>query len=233
MSWTETTHAGADALARELAASLAIIISHAIETRGRAVLALAGGRTPFPVYRLLAELPLAWDRVTLLCTDERWVPADHAARNERELAAAFAPAAGVRILLLVPPEPGDAPDVHCADASLAQVAEPFDAVLLGMGGDGHFASLFPGATELARGLAVDAPDALVVHPEPLPPEAPFARISLSLPRLLNARRLLLVICGEGKREVLQRAQRGNDASALPIAALLHRPGSPLEIHWNP
>lgn len=233
MSWTETRHASSDALARELAASLAIIVSRAIELRGRAVLALAGGRSPFPVYRLLADRPMAWDRVTLVCTDERWVPAEHPARNERGLAAAFAAAEGVRILPLVPAQPGAGADAHGANASLAKVAEPFDAVVLGMGADGHTASLFPGAAELGAGLDMHAPHALVVHPDPLPPEAPFARVTLSLPRLLHARRLLLIISGEGKREVLDRAQRGNDPSALPIIAVLHHPGSRLEIHWSP
>ncbi|HRQ66359.1 MAG TPA: 6-phosphogluconolactonase [Xanthomonadaceae bacterium] len=233
MSWTETAHADASALAQALAAGLGDTISHAIEARGHAVLALAGGRTPFPIYRLLAALSLPWHKVTLLCTDERWVPADHPARNERELAAAFTSARGVRILPLVPSLPGDDAGTHIAESSLAQVTDAFDAVLLGMGGDGHTASLFPGAPELGVALEPHAAPVIELHPDPLPAEAPFPRISLTLPRLLNTRRLLLVLQGEGKREVLHHAQAAADPVALPVAAFLHHPKAKVEIHWSP
>jgi 6-phosphogluconolactonase len=233
VSWTEITHGDGDALAQALAASLGKTIRHAVEGRGHAVLALAGGRTPFPIYRLLAELPLPWSKVTLLCTDERWVPADHPARNERELATAFTSARGPRILPLVPSAPGDDADTHTAESSLAQVADAFDAVLLGMGGDGHTASLFPGAPELGVALEPQAAPVITLLPDPLPPEAPFPRVSLTLPRLLNTRRLLLILQGEGKRAVLRRAQAAADPGDLPVAAFLHHPQAKVEIHWSP
>ena len=127
------------------------------------------------------------------------------------------------------------------DASLAQARtllaahpEPFDAVLLGMGADGHFASLFPGAANLADGLALDSGiDAIATLPDPLPPEAPFARISLSLPRLLRAREIHLVVTGEAKRRVLRQAQQQDAGSGLPIAALLHARTRSVQIHWSP
>src|SRR5690606_18283240 len=99
--------------------------------------------------------------------------------------------------------------------------QDFDAVLLGMGADGHFASLFPGAANLADGLAPDSGiDAIATLPDPLPPEAPFARISLTLPRLLRAREIHLLVSGEDKRRVLRQAQQ-QDACRHPVAALLH------------
>lgn len=232
MAWTETLHPDAEALTAALARELALVIEQALAERGRAVLALAGGRTPFPLYRRLAETPLDWPRVTLLPTDERWVQAEHPASNLREMRSAFAVARGLRLLSLTPVEPPGKPSAEFALAALAEVAAPFDAVLLGMGGDGHFASLFPGAAELDAGLH-GTPDALVVHPEPLPPEAPFPRISLSAGRLLNARRLLLAVTGETKRAVLQRAQAQDDARALPICAMLHQRQVALEVHWSP
>lgn len=232
MAWTETLHPDAEALTAALARELSGVIEQALAERGRAVLALAGGRTPFPLYRRLAETPLDWPRVTLLPTDERWVQAEHPASNLREMRSAFAAARGLRLLSLTPVEPSTKPGAEFALAALAEIASPFDAVLLGMGGDGHFASLFPGAAELDEGLQ-GAADALVVHPEPLPPEAPFPRISLSAGRLLNTRRLLLAITGEPKRAVLQRAQAQDDARALPICAMLHQSRAPLEVHWSP
>ena len=234
MSWTDTSHPDAAALAEAIAGLLAEAIRAGVSQRGQAVLALAGGRTPFPVYRRLAEVVLDWPRVTLLATDERWVDHDHPACNTREIRTAFAAATGVRVLPLTPVAPGPNASARHARATLASLPGPFDAVLLGMGGDGHFASLFPGAAELRTGLDPANPDdALVVHPEPLPPEAPYARISLSASRLLRTRRLLLVATGAAKRAILDRAKARPQSIALPISALLHDDSAQVEIHWSP
>ncbi len=232
MSWTETLHRDADALATTLAEELARIVADAVAMRGSASLALAGGSTPFPIYRRLAAMELGWSRVSLIPTDERWVQAEHPASNLRAMREAFAAASGVRLLSLTPIEPHNSAKATFALNALVELANPFDAVLLGMGGDGHFASLFPGASELEAGLRGDA-GALVVHPVPLPSEAPFARISLSLERLLNSRRVLLAVTGHAKRAVLDRAQTANEPQALPICAMLHQQRLPLEIHWSP
>lgn len=234
MSWTETLHRDTDVLAESVAGTLAAAIRTGLAERGRAVLALAGGRTPFPVYRRLAQAELDWSRVLLLPTDERWVDQDHPACNAREMRAAFAAADGVKIMPLVPQVAGPIAETERADQILADLADPFDAVLLGMGADGHFASLFPGAASLAAGLDPLGPDdALVVHPDPLPPEAPYPRISLSTARLLRTRRLLLAATGASKRDVLDRAQARPDPFNLPISALLHDPAAQVEIHWSP
>jgi 6-phosphogluconolactonase len=234
MSWTDTIHPDADALAAALADILADAIRAGLAERNRASLALAGGRTPFPVYRRLAEVALDWPRVSLLATDERWVEPTHPASNTRELHAAFAAATGVRVLPLVPAEPGPFADAAPARATLAAFTDPFDAVLLGMGVDGHFASLFPGAAELQHGLdPACQDDALVVHPDPLPREVPFPRISLSRARLLRTRRLLLAATGSAKRVILDLAKARPDPLCLPISAVLHDDSAKVEIHWSP
>ena len=104
-----------------------------------------------------------------------------------------------------------------------------------MGADGHIASLFPGASNIAAGLDLaGTADAIGILPEPLPPEAPYPRISLTLPRLLRARDIHLVVTGEDKRRVLRAAQQQDGAAGLPIAALLHaRTAAPVRIHWSP
>lgn len=234
MSWTETLHDDGDALVETLATRLASLCRDAVAARGRALLALAGGRTPLPIYHRLAREALDWRAVTVVPTDERWVAHDHPASNRRELAAAFADATGIRLGALVPAHPGDVPDTAQARLTLADCRGDFDAVLLGMGNDGHFASLFPGAANLGEALAFDnADDACVIHPDPLPPEAPFARVSLTTARLLRTRALWLAITGGRKLSVLRDAQATCDPQRLPIAALLHAPQAHLHIHWSP
>lgn len=222
----------------ELYDSVAMLLTQAagdgLRERGRAVLALAGGNTPMPIYRHLAVSGLDWPRITLLPTDERWVAPDHPASNLRAIGAAIG-AAGANHRSLAPPEPGPEPDTEIARRSLADLAEPFDAVLLGMGADGHFASLFPGAPELARGLDPETTaGALVTVPDPLPPAAPFPRVTLTLARLLDTRRVILVIRGQGKLAVLRAAARPDaDPRRLPVAALAQHAGNALEVHWSP
>ena len=250
MGWIERDYADAATLVAGVAGVFEAACRDAIAQRGSAWLALAGGRTPLPVYAHLARAQLD-GRIDAVPTDERCVPHDHPACNLRNLREAFATEAsaadafarhsregGNDELGNIAAHPITAADGDI-DASLAQARallaahpEPFDAVLLGMGGDGHFASLFPGAANLADGLALDSgADAIATLPDPLPPEAPFARISLTLPRLLRARAVHLVASGHDKRAILRRAQQEPQAP-YPVAALLHAPAS-IHIHWSP
>ena len=232
MPWIEHDHADVGALVAHVTEVFVDACREAIHARGQAWLALAGGRTPLPVYAQLSAAGLG-GVVSAIPTDERCVPHDHPACNLRALREAFAADADI-VGNPLTREDGD------VDASLAQARallavnpQPFDAVLLGMGADGHFASLFPGAANLAEGLATESGiDALATLPDPLPPEAPFARISLTLPRLLHAKQIHLVVTGADKRAVLRHAQAHPD-SAFPVAALLHAPGHHVHIHWSP
>jgi 6-phosphogluconolactonase len=230
-----TPHANADALATAVADALAAAIREGITARGEAWLALAGGSTPFAAYRRLAAMDLPWSTVHLVASDERWVPATHDKRNERALADAFAAAKGVTIHPLVPATDtaflaGDAGVT--ADASLSPLAHrAFDAVLLGMGADAHFASLFPQVTPASALDAGHRAPVVALTPDPLPPEAPFPRISLTLSRLVATRSLLLMITGDAKRAVLESA-RTRPATDAPIHALLAA-APHLAIHWSP
>ena len=206
----------------------------ALKARREAWIALAGGSTPMPIYARLAGMELDWTRVTAVATDERWVPADHEASNGHQIRRRFA-GTGLRVASLVPDDARGAANVDHADQTLAALTGPFDVVVLGMGNDAHFASLFPHSPALPAGLDPHASDnALVVVPDPLPPEAPFARVSLTLAKLLATRSLMLVIAGQAKREALERAARAEaDPHRLPAAALLRAAGKKLEIFWSP
>lgn len=227
-----TCHGDAETLHRVVAGRLAEVAARAIDDHGRARLALAGGSTPMPIYRRLAALPLDWTHISLLPGDERWVAHSDPASNLGAMREAF----GDRpadFRPLTPADPGPEPDLATGLASFRTLGG-LDACLLGMGADGHFASLFPGAPELGQGLDPDHPDPLiVVHPRPLPPDAPYPRLSLTLGAILASGELLLVIRGAAKRHLLERAAEPGRDAALPIFELLKRAGDRLEIHWSP
>lgn len=236
MSVVEHAYPDAHALATALAATLARTVDEALAARGHALLALAGGRTPLPAYRALAS---RWygradaARIVVVPTDDRCVPHAHPASNVRELRAILDDA-GVRVEALTTANGDPERSARYARAVLADYPQPFDAVVLGMGADAHTASLFPGAPQLAAGLdPASSVDALRVDPDPLPADAPFPRISLTIARLRRAHALHLVVTGEAKRAVLAAAQADPDARQRPVAAILHAPGVPVHVHWSP
>ena len=235
MGWIEHDYPDTDALIEQVAQELQHACRQAIRERGSAWLALAGGRTPLPIYARLAASSCD-GTITAIPTDERCVPHDHPACNLRALRETFARNAGITTESITREDGDEAASLAQARALLALKAQPFVFVLLGMGADGHFASLFPGAANLAEGVAMHGGlDAIATLPDPLPPEAPFSRISLTLPRLLRAREVHLVVTGEDKRRVLRQAQQQDQGGAIPypVAALLHARDHRLQIHWSP
>lgn len=234
MAWVIHEHVDVDTLAASVATVLQDKCGEAIALRGQALLALGGGRTPLPLYRRLARCPLPWSQVTLLPTDERCVPHDHPACNLREIGAAFAVADGVQRQGLTPPNGDPEWSERYARAAIAHHPQPFDAVVLGMGMDGHTASLFPGVPELPAALDTASEiDACRIDPQPLPPEAPYPRVTLTVARLLRARSLHLYISGADKRAVLERALQSRDVLRYPIGAFLHADDARLHVHWSP
>lgn len=233
MPWIEHDYASSEALVTQLVDVLAHACNRASGEARSAWLALAGGRTPLPIYAALATA-LPSTSMTVVTTDERCVPHSHPASNATALRTSFAAHPGIVVNPLTREDGDERASLKQTLAMLALNPQPFDAVLLGMGTDGHFASLFPGAANLAEGLALDSHrDAIATLPEPLPPEAPFARISLSLPRLLHAREVHLVVTGAEKRRVLRQVQHeGLVGSPYPVAALLNARDHRVQVHWS-
>lgn len=236
MAWVEHDYPDAATLAAGVAEALESACRAALAAHGTAFLALAGGRTPLPAYERLAAAELR-GRIALVPTDERCVAHDHPACNLRALRAAFAPqsahGASFQVNALTREDGDAAASLAFARDWLAAHPQRFDAVLLGMGGDGHVASLFPGADNLEEGLAPDSLQPVIaLRPDPMPAEAPFERISLTLARLLHARAVHLAVSGMQKREVLARAQR-EPRGALPVAHLLHATATTVHLHWSP
>lgn len=234
MAWIEHDYADTAALTEAVAGHLHTACVDALRARGRALLALAGGRTPFPIYRALATETISWSNVVAMPGDDRCVAHAHAASNVAALREAFAAAEGLRIEALTVADGDAQASLRHARDMLARHRDAFDAVVLGMGEDAHTASLFPGAEALPTAMAMDArEDAFLVVPDPLPPEAPFPRITLGFARLLRARGLHLIVTGARKREVMRAAQATHDPLRMPISALLHAPDATVHIHWSP
>lgn len=232
MSFKLIRHANADNLIEHLAHSMAEDIDRALTLQGRAFLALAGGRTSPPVFRRLAAQTRAWSNVHVVPSDERWVDHDHADCNLRQMQEAFVGADGIRWLSLTPAQCSGPVDARIGEASLRAHPEAFDLTMVGMGVDGHFASLFPGAPTLGAALDLHhTKSCIAIEPNPMPSAGPHLRVSLTLSRLLRSDRVLLVITGTDKLAVLERAQQGD--RSLPVSALLaaHHPAA--EIHWSP
>lgn len=156
-----------------------------------------GGSTPFPILKDLARMPLDWTRVTVWPGDDREVPEDHPASNTGKVRALLEPAGAEVVALTV----------------MEQVPR-FALAWLGMGADGHIASLFPNTDPRAN----DPERIRRLTPDPLPPEAPFDRITLTIPALLHSDELLFVIRGDEKRALFEAAARGEHD--LPVARLL-------------
>ncbi|WP_293351989.1 6-phosphogluconolactonase [Phenylobacterium sp.] len=206
----------ADAAAQAVSAQLVA----ALRTHGRAGLVATGGRSPGPIYdRLSVTTALDWTRVVVTLSDERCVTPDDPDSNAGLVRARLLKGVAARAHILPlwpPPEP----------AALAALL-PFDAVMLGMGEDGHVASLIPGDPGLEAALTTADLTRLV--PEGLG-KPPVARITLTLRALLNARAIFLLIAGEAKRGVIERALAGED---LPVGRLISQSTAPIRIFWTP
>lgn len=214
-------------LARQLAEAAAEALRADLAERERALLVVSGGSTPVPFFQALATADLPWARVDVTLADERWVPESAADSNARlvrdHLLTGAAAAANFVPLTTDAAEPEQG--VAKVTRRLEALPWPASLVVLGMGGDGHTASLFPDSRELELALAT-AEAAVAVRT----PSQPQARLTLSADRLHQARRHVLHITGDDKRSVLARALAGDDIRELPIRAFL---SCPLAVYWAP
>jgi 6-phosphogluconolactonase len=221
----------AEEMAAAVAGDIQFIIESAIDARGGAVIALSGGKTPVPIYAKLAAAKLVWKRVTIVPTDERVVPLGDPLSNVTMIAKAFIPK-GARVMPIVPTATADYKAAgRSADALMQDLHWPLDLCLLGVGGDGHTASIFPGP-DLDEALAGPRERrALGVMPDPLPPEAPVPRVTLSREGIVTARALLIAVTGAEKRKVIEAAIKQGAGSAYPIGRVLADVELPVDIHW--
>jgi 6-phosphogluconolactonase len=230
-----TTHSFTDcqAQAQALAERVAERLRSALGERDHAVLAVSGGSTPKDFFERLSREELDWSKVLVTLVDERWVPDSDERSNARLVESHLLQNAASRARLIplytgdVTPEAGLAE----ADARIDALPLPFDAVVLGMGEDGHTASFFPGGDHLAEALDLHgSARVLPMHA----PDAGEPRITLTLPTLLETRALYLLVSGEKKRDLLADARLGlGPARDYPVRAVLTQQRVPVAVYWCP
>ena len=215
-------------LAQELAKAVAEQLSAAIQTQGVATLVVSGGRSPVAFFEHLQHQPLDWSNVVVSLADERWVPVEHADSNAGLLKKHLlqGPAAKARFVGLYNVAPSLDEAAELTDRLLAELP-PIDVLILGMGDDGHTASLFPNSPNLPH--ALDTSNSRRCWPM-LAPTVPHQRLSMSRSLLASAKHTVLSIQGQAKLNTLNDALAGNDVNALPIRAFLQ---PTLEIYWCP
>ena len=219
-------------LADAVAGDIGFIVESAIDARGASLIAVPGGSTGPAVFGKLAAQSLPWKKVTIIPTDDRLVPMDDERSNVRAIAKAFLPV-GARVIPIAAEIADYRLAGNSADARLQDLPWPPDLVWLGMGRDGHTASIFAGP-DLQD--ALDAPKArraVGVMPDPLPPDAPVARVTLTRGAILSARTVMIVITGDEKRALLEQTIAAGQSSKLPIGRVLAEAEQPIDIHWCP
>ena len=205
-------------------------LTDGIKAKGAASLAVSGGSTPVELFEHLSTLDLGWDKVFITLVDERWVePRDndsneHLVRThllkDRATAATF-------VGMKNDAATAGAGEQECANG-LTNVPRPFDLLILGMGNDGHTASLFPGAEKLAAATDMESGRTCMGI---APLTAPHERMTLTLPTILDSREIILHITGEQKKEVLGKAMQEGVVEEMPIRFVLRQETTQVTVYW--
>ncbi|NRA64774.1 MAG: 6-phosphogluconolactonase [Pseudobacteriovorax sp.] len=206
-------------------------LKEGIEKNGSASLVVSGGSTPRPLFKKLSTSDLDWSKVTITLADDRWVGTDHEASNEKLVRDNLLQnkAAKARFIGLKTDEKSPFNAEKTCHQQLSDMPHPFDVVVLGMGLDGHTASMFPCSNELQS--VVDEESLYVKAVQPT--SAPFARMSLTLKSIINAKHLYIQIAGEDKRDVLDKALSIGDEAEMPIRYVFRTPLRHLHVFWAP
>lgn len=209
---------------------VATLLRAAIERRGDAAMIASGGESPRGLYASLSEAPLDWSRIAVVPSDERCVEASDPASNAGMIQATLLRAAAGAARLLPLYDAGLAPSeaVARAAARLAAVPRPFAVTVLGLGEDGHTASLFPDSPGIEDELTSDA-RVVAVRVARLPQ----VRISLTPRALLDTDEICLVFFGKEKRRVYERAREAGPIAAMPVRLFLHQTAVPVTVFWAP
>jgi len=219
-------------LVKNLAEQIQSLLSTAIKKNGKASLAVSGGSTPVELFERLSGLDITWSNVVITLVDERWVEPEAEDSNEhlvrthllknKVAGATFIPMKNSAVTA------GEG-EAECAK-QLQKVPRPFTVLILGMGGDGHTASLFPGAEKLAAAIDMNS-GKICMGIAPL--TAPHQRMTLTLPAILDAKHIFLHITGPEKQDVLEKAMAKGAPEEMPIRFILSQQTTPVSVYWAP
>lgn len=215
-------------LNEQFAQRVASLLAAAIEKKGKASLVVSGGRTPLPFFQQLSQADIDWSKVAITLADERWVEQSSDASNtalvlNNLIQNKASNATFVELKTSEESAFGAEPSVA---ANLEKLSFPIDVLILGMGEDGHTASLFPCSEQIEEGLSSEAV-CLAVQPT----TAPHERMSLTLKALLNSEQIFVHLVGEGKKVVLDKALAGDNVKEMPIRAILKQDSTPVDVIW--
>lgn len=225
---TEKLFDSRQAASAAAAADIADCLRRDLENAPRSTVVVSGGTTPAACFDILSREELAWDRVQFAMSDERWVPASHPDSNEKLIRETLQRNAAERAGILSIYQGDLSVDERCDALQKHRPEQKFACSLLGMGTDGHFASLFPDADNLPVGL--DQKTTRFYLPVRTT-ASPHPRVSMTLAALLRSNAIFLLFFGDEKRAVLDKAVAGD--TSLPISALLQQQQTPVSLYWAP
>ena len=225
---------GAEQMEQLLADNVATLLESFVDEKGHATLCVPGGRSPKNFLHLLASKPMPWEKIMITLTDERWVATDSPESNEYQLREQLLQCAvsDTWFLPLKMDFPSPVEAIQACEERLLESTSNLDVVILGMGEDGHFASLFPHDEALDKGLDIAGSASCVA----VTSQGDSNRISLTMKMFMTAKKIILLIKGEAKWDALQRAiapENRYDASDMPIRAMINQDRVPFQVFWSP
>lgn len=216
-------------LDESLADKVANILTAAVESKGKASIAVSGGSTPKGFFQALSKKKLAWQAITITLADERWVDITSNDSNTKLVHENLLQNEAVNANFFHLKQSDNLTDETLADLNVAAAQQllPLDVLILGMGEDGHTASLFPCSDEITQCFAKDSEALIKVTPK----SAPYQRISFSFASLSQSKNTFLHISGASKKQVLAAAIAGQECREMPIRAFLQAPDVNTQVYW--